>query len=227
MSTQKQIEANRRNAQRSTGPKTPEGKARSALNALQHGIRSSLAVIPGESLEEFETLYDAIRDDFQPTDSMEEILVRQIASAEWRLQRIQRAEAALLWREMNTSASFPWRRHPEPDAPYQADSDDEITLYRQAGAFSMLVVHSDRLSSFSRYETALRNTIYKAMQTLEARAKLRQQQAPAPAPDQPKIAQSKPIPKKSKKNQQHTDPTPIPAQPTIATGPDPGHRKAS
>jgi len=95
MSTQKQIEANRRNALRSTGPKTPEGKARSALNALQHGIRSSLAVIPGESLEDFETLYDAIRADFQPADSMDEILVRQIASTEWRLQRIQRAEAAL------------------------------------------------------------------------------------------------------------------------------------
>ena len=87
MSTQKQIEANRRNALRSTGPKTPEGKARSALNALQHGIRSSLAVIPGESLEEFETLYDAFRADYQPTDSMEEILVRHIASAEWRLRR--------------------------------------------------------------------------------------------------------------------------------------------
>ena len=61
MSTEKQIEANRRNAQRSTGPKTPERKARSALNALQHGIRSSLAVIPGESPENFETLYDALR----------------------------------------------------------------------------------------------------------------------------------------------------------------------
>ena len=158
---------------------------------------------------------------------MEEILVRQIASAEWRLQRVQRAEAALLWREMNTSALFPWRRHPEPDEPYQADSDHEIDLYRQAGALSLLVIHSDRLSSFARYETALRNCMYKAMQTLEARAKLRQQQAPAPAPAQPKIAQSKPIRTKPKQNQQHTAPTPIPAQPATTTGPDPGKRKTS
>jgi len=120
MATQKQIEANRRNAQRSTGPKTPEGKARSALNALQHGIRSSLAVIPGESREEFETLYDAIRDDFQPTDSMEEILVRQIASAEWRLQRMQRAEAALrnsIYKAMQTLKVRSPNRANEPNSP--------------------------------------------------------------------------------------------------------------
>jgi len=54
MATQKQIEANRRNARRSTGPKTPGGKDRSARNALKQGLRSSLAVIPGESPEDYE-----------------------------------------------------------------------------------------------------------------------------------------------------------------------------
>ena len=56
MTSQKQIAANRRNAAKSTGPKTAEGKQVTRLNALKHGLQAEHVVIPGEDPEEFEAL---------------------------------------------------------------------------------------------------------------------------------------------------------------------------
>ena len=56
MATLKQFEANRRNAQKSTGPKTPEGKSAVSMNALRHGLRARSVVLPGEDRAEFNQL---------------------------------------------------------------------------------------------------------------------------------------------------------------------------
>jgi hypothetical protein len=56
MATLKQFEANRRNAQKSTGPQTPEGKAAVSMNALRHGLRARTVVLPGKNREEFTQL---------------------------------------------------------------------------------------------------------------------------------------------------------------------------
>ena len=70
MATQKQINANRRNAQKSTGPRTPEGKARVRFNALKHGMLAKSIILPGkenfESREEFDFLLQSLFDDLQP-----------------------------------------------------------------------------------------------------------------------------------------------------------------
>src|SRR5204863_2313408 len=58
MTSTKQIEANRRNSLKSTGPKTPEGKAVASLNNLRHGLRARTVVLPGEKSEEFHRLCD-------------------------------------------------------------------------------------------------------------------------------------------------------------------------
>ena len=225
MATKKQLDANRRNAAKSTGPKTSEGKARSARNALKHGLRSSLAIIPGESPKDYEALYEALRNDYQPTDSVEEILVREIAVAEWRLQRFHRAEAALFWREMNHVTHYAGHGAPDPDDPYQATSDNELDSYCLAYAFSSLIANYNKPTSFARYETSIRNSLYKAIQTLEARRVLHQRTAQIPAPT--KIAQAKPIRTQPKKNQQFEAPKPLPPQPAATAHPDPGRRKAS
>jgi hypothetical protein len=98
MTTDKQIEANRRNAQLSTGPKTPEGKSRSRLNAFKHGMNATGFVIPSgqaqENLEEFQGLLAALRHDLQPQGTLQELLVESIAIQQWRLRRIYRAELA-------------------------------------------------------------------------------------------------------------------------------------
>jgi hypothetical protein len=89
----RQIEANRRNALHSTGPTTPKGKQVSRFNALKHGSRAKELIIPGqEDPAEFEAILRELCEDWEPEGHTELYLVEQIALAEWRLRRVQRAE---------------------------------------------------------------------------------------------------------------------------------------
>ena len=85
MSTDKQIAANQLNAQKSTGPKTPEGRGSVRLNGLKHGLTASTLVLEGENQSEFDLLLDSIESEHQPA---EETIVRQIAMATWQLRRL-------------------------------------------------------------------------------------------------------------------------------------------
>lgn len=93
----KQIAANRRNARKSTGPRTPEGIAVSKMNALKHGILSREVLVYGlhlqESAAELEALHQRFRDDLDPKGPLEEMLVDQIVTAHWRLRRALTAES--------------------------------------------------------------------------------------------------------------------------------------
>jgi hypothetical protein len=95
--TEKQLAANRANAQYSTGPRTPEGRAAVRYNALTHGILARAivpeALAPYESAGDFAQLLTALHEGFAPASVMEELLVEQIAVAYWRLARLYRAEA--------------------------------------------------------------------------------------------------------------------------------------
>jgi hypothetical protein len=96
VSSAKKIAANRRNSRKSTGPRTPGGKAYSSLNALVHGAFALAAVIPGESAEALAALRSALWKDLAPQGALEEVLVHRIASCIWRLARATRAEGELL-----------------------------------------------------------------------------------------------------------------------------------
>ena len=96
MSSKKQIEANRQNATKSTGPKTPEGKTLSSKNATKHGLLSKQVLLPSESEEEFEELSQGLREDLKPVGALETRLVEDIAADFWRLSRIRRFEAGIL-----------------------------------------------------------------------------------------------------------------------------------
>lgn len=96
MATQKQIEANRRNAQKSTGPKTEEGKSNSRLNSLQHGLGAIHVPLPHENPMELHDLRQGLIDTYQPANKQEMMLVDNIASAYLRMQRASRFEAALM-----------------------------------------------------------------------------------------------------------------------------------
>jgi hypothetical protein len=95
MATIKQIRANRRNAQKATGPKTPEGKERTRFNALVHGLRAESAVIPGEDQARFDQLLERLKAAWLPQDDQEKDLVEQIAVSQWKLARLDRNEAKL------------------------------------------------------------------------------------------------------------------------------------
>ncbi len=95
--TPKQLAANRRNAQKSTGPRTPKGRAVSKMNAMKHGILSKQVLVNGlvlqESSAELEALHRRFWEDLQPVGVMEEMLVDQIVTAHWRLRRALTAES--------------------------------------------------------------------------------------------------------------------------------------
>ena len=84
----KQLAANRRNATRSTGPRTPEGKARVKWNALKHGLLARSVVVPlkggPENRRQFKALLEQLHDELNPVGMLEEMLVEQIAVAYWR-----------------------------------------------------------------------------------------------------------------------------------------------
>jgi len=92
MPSEKQLKANRKNAQKSTGPKTPEGKAKSAQNATKHGLTATHNVIKGESQEEFDAHRQGFLDAFNPQTAVEHFLADHAASLAWRLKRANRIQ---------------------------------------------------------------------------------------------------------------------------------------
>jgi hypothetical protein len=94
MSSQKRIDANRCNAQNSTGPRTAAGKARSSQNALKHGLRAEQVVLPTEDPQAFNEHLEAWVEDWQPPSMARRHLVDQAAVASWRIKRCIRLESA-------------------------------------------------------------------------------------------------------------------------------------
>ena len=103
MPTIRQIEANRRNAQESTGPRTIEGKTRSAMNALKSGIDAQSEIIPGENSVDLETLAAEYHSRFQPATPEERCLVDVLIRSDWQLGRLACAEAQLWQFEIDTA----------------------------------------------------------------------------------------------------------------------------
>ena len=95
MTSDKKAQANRRNALKSTGPKTPEGKAAVRLNALKHGLLSRETLLPGEDEEALRELGERLRDELQPVGELENLLVDRIVASYWRLSRLGRVEAGI------------------------------------------------------------------------------------------------------------------------------------
>jgi hypothetical protein len=93
---QQRVEANRINAQRSSGPRTELGKSRSKMNALKHGLSAKKIVIGDEDPKEFEALRAGLERDFQPETALESELVDQLAGSLWRLRRVPAIEAAIV-----------------------------------------------------------------------------------------------------------------------------------
>jgi hypothetical protein len=88
MVTEAQILANRLNAQKSTGPRTNEGKAAVSQNAVKHGFSARLDVISSESQADFDQYSDRILAELDPASPMESMLAERILVLSWRLKRV-------------------------------------------------------------------------------------------------------------------------------------------
>ncbi len=155
MATEAQIEANRANAQKSTGPRTPEGKAVVSQNAITHGLLARAGVIPGEDEHEFAAHRDGLRQQLRPGAPLEEVLADQIVDCSWRLKRAARdqevAYAALYEKYMEDQ---PQSR--EPDA-WQAALGRMIVADFCGAAV---------LERLQRYERRIETSFYKALKEL-------------------------------------------------------------
>jgi len=105
--SERRIQANRRNALRSTGPKTPRGKSIVSRNALKHGLLAREVVITAgdgeENLEEFHGLVDRLVEYYETFSVHEEMLVQKIATCWWRLARATRAENGEIRRRLDSA----------------------------------------------------------------------------------------------------------------------------
>jgi hypothetical protein len=96
MPSEAQIRANRRNAQASTGPRTPEGKAISSANSTKHGLTGGFRVLSEESQEQFDELVAEYYTAYAPANSHERFLVEEMVQARWRIARLRRLEAGII-----------------------------------------------------------------------------------------------------------------------------------
>jgi hypothetical protein len=192
MTSDKKADANRRNALKSTGPKTPEGKAAVRLNAVKHGLLSRGIVLPGEDETALKELGERLQDEWQPVGVMEGLLVEQIIAAVWRLRRLRRVEAGIfaweLYRELAERAQqearnyersllddlktppkiTDKRKHQEALSKVQ---EIKIKQDAETATLGQTFIHdaneANAFSKLSRYETAIERSLYKALHELQ------------------------------------------------------------
>jgi hypothetical protein len=95
MTSLKQIEANRRNALKSTGPKTTEGKESSRCNAVRHGLTAETVLASLENSEDYQVFEEAVISDYNPKTAVERQLILRLVGVLWRLRRATSIETAI------------------------------------------------------------------------------------------------------------------------------------
>ena len=134
MATNKQIIANKKNARRSTGPKTILGKEKVSINALKLGIYAEHHVLVGEDIEQHKDYIDFMLKTFEAFDAISGSIVQQIISIGWRLQRIPQIECGVFGIEMSehnvsfSSPSFVKIKHKEFHQTIKKDLDRRSEL---------------------------------------------------------------------------------------------------
>ena len=106
MTSQRQIQANRRNAKKSTGPLTDAGKAAVALNGIRHGLLSRHVLIKGESEADLVGFGKRLRAQLAPVGELELLFADRIVSSAWRLRRVLNVETSLFDKEASPDLAF-------------------------------------------------------------------------------------------------------------------------
>lgn len=159
MTTKKQIRANQRNAQKSTGPRTAEGTKVSSRNAKTHGLFAKDVVAACEDQEMFDALLEALTKEHQPETFTETLIVERIALAFWRERRLARAEKQLMdstRRAQLTNDQGDWMG---------SDFAERHTLVDQDLAREGLLTIQDQLL-IGRYQTMISNQLRQALKDL-------------------------------------------------------------
>jgi hypothetical protein len=158
-------EVNRENAQHSTGPRTEEGKQKSSLNALRHGLTGQIVVMPREDMEAYKLHLKSFTDEYKPEGATEANLVQALADTTWRLNRVAALETNLLLLGMTREFVL----LPTATQQIQDAASTAAAVETQSKALATLSIHSQRLSrQFERTITQLRD-LQKTRQNQEKR----------------------------------------------------------
>jgi hypothetical protein len=162
--------ANQRNAQKSTGPRTVEGKKKSSQNALTHGLFCQEVVLMTEDKSLFNVLRHSLIEDLKPQRVLELSFVDEIARTQWKLRRLRLAEAMRhesyfdkfyedMEKKCHTEAAKEKVRAVKKDVAEGA--------YAAPMTMVLLIEENEKgLERFSRYEQRLNNTIHKCLREL-------------------------------------------------------------
>ena len=159
--TPRQLESNRRNAQKSTGPRTDAGKRRAALNGLKYGhytaprtLEQSMLLL-GEDPLEFQAFRESLLASRQPADAMERMLVEDIAMLAWKKRRLNRAQEGLQLRNLEMLELDRHRRALEVGRESADISQEEVLKSglrrapRSPGRFGEILSQLETLSALS------------------------------------------------------------------------------
>ncbi len=178
MATKAQINANRKNSQKSTGPKTIEGKKAVAKNALKHGLFTNEAVIAGENLEDYNTLREKTLDELSPVGNMETILAERIVSLTWRLKRVERFQSIVIDAMIDKKLNSPLANLTQKMLPPHLRSerqDDEDNIDSTLGKIIISDYSDSRvLDRLSIYERRIENSLFKTINELRKTQILRE-----------------------------------------------------
>ncbi len=169
MSTAAQLEANARNAQSSTGPRTDAGKAASSKDATKHGLSAAFTVLPHEDQQEFDELIEDVRAEHRPVNSHQTFLTEQLAKTWWLLARAQRLEAKAF----------------EHLAGLIADPDDDPDARIVAALFK---TNPNALTTLQRYAAQAERSYYKAYRELKLAKQIQNEAAAVRQFDSPNDA---------------------------------------
>jgi len=190
MSSNARILANRRNARKSTGPRTPEGKAVVARNPVKHGLLARQDVISSESQAEFDLYRALILAELAPATPMESMLAERIVTLSWRLRRTTRIHNetidALIAKNTDSpltklaQSHFPRTR--DPAQPAETAQSADLPLGRMAAKDFGHVRVLDRLLM---YERRMENSLHKNILELERLRVMRHLNPPSQNPFNP------------------------------------------
>ena len=166
MATRRQIEANRRNAQKSTGPRSAAGKAASAANALVHGFTAARTLVLADEDEgAFATMRRCVVADLDPLDAVQAALAQRIAILLWRLERASRLEAEVFAHGDLLARRSRERAH--GDGEPGAGCGIEEAMRAEAPLAAVLVEHEASARAYerlARHESALQRALDRTLQ---------------------------------------------------------------
>ena len=171
MLSEKQLAANRANAQKSSGPKSQSGKKRSSLNAVRHGLTGQVVVLPNEDMQAFHQFTTEIIDSFKPGDPAERQLAQSYAGFQWRINRAAAIEDNLftlgIMEEIDANLAID---HPEA----QSATANARTFRDESPVFDRISLYTQRLVNGAA-------KVLKELKQLQAERKEREQKELADA----------------------------------------------